>query len=136
MNKILCVDDDPVTLMFCKSIIKKNYFAIEIDTAMDGQEAIDYYKSLSKSLNAENTSYPDLIFLDLNMPIMNGWEFLDEFVKSYHFIFPKTKVVILTSSIDPKDEEKANIYSIAIAFFSKPLTNEMIQELKKHFNQI
>ncbi len=133
MKKILCIDDDPVTLMYCMGIIRKNSSATEIASARNGQQGIDYYKTLLNSPEADKSNYPDLIFLDLNMPIMNGWEFLDEFVKSYYAKFPKTRVVILTSSIDPKDEERASEYSIAIGFLSKPLTGTMLDDLKVLF---
>jgi CheY-like chemotaxis protein len=119
--------------MYCKGIIKKNSFATEIASAMNGQQGIDYYKTLLNSPEADKSNYPNLIFLDLNMPIMNGWEFLDEFVKTYYVQFPKTKVVILTSSIDPKDEERASEYSIAIDFLSKPLTGTMLNDLRTLF---
>jgi CheY-like chemotaxis protein len=130
MKKILCIDDDPVTIMFCTGIIKRNSFAAEVVSALSSKKAIEYYASLQKSSIEDKEDYPELIFLDLNMPIMNGWEFLDEFVKTYFSDFPKTKVAILTSSIDPKDEERAADYSIAISFLSKPLTAKMLNELK------
>lgn len=133
MKKILCIDDDPVTIMFCTGIIKRNSFAAEVVSALNGQQAIDYYASLQKASAEEKEHYPELIFLDLNMPIMNGWEFLDEFVKTYYIDFPKTKVAILTSSIDPKDEERATDYTIAIDFLAKPLTAKMLNEIKTMF---
>jgi CheY-like chemotaxis protein len=131
MNKIFFIDDDPVTLMLCSSIIRRNSYAKDVVSAKNGQVAIKYYESLVKSPEEEKVNYPELIFLDLNMPVMNGWEFLDEFVKTYYQIFPKTKVVILTSSIDPADQERACNYPIAIAFRSKPLTIKMLAELNK-----
>jgi CheY-like chemotaxis protein len=136
MNTILCIDDDPITLMFCSTIIKKNSFALNVVSAMNGQQAINYYADLVKKTEEEKKHYPELVFLDLNMPVMNGWEFLDEFVKTYYTYFPKTKVVILTSSIDPKDEERATNYSIAIDFLSKPLTNRMLVDLKELIHSI
>jgi CheY-like chemotaxis protein len=129
MNKIFFIDDDPVMLMLGQTIIKRTSYAKEVVTAQNGQEAIEYYAHLSNASKEEKSNYPELIFLDLNMSIMNGWEFLDEFVESYYSVFPKTKVVILTSSINPKDEEKSHEYSVVTDFCTKPLTSKMLTEL-------
>ncbi|RYF90086.1 MAG: response regulator, partial [Chitinophagaceae bacterium] len=74
-NKILCVDDDPITLMLYKMVVAKSGFATQIDTATNGEEALHYFDRILE----ESDDYPKLIFLDLNMPIMSGWEFLDIF---------------------------------------------------------
>lgn len=131
MNKVFFIDDDSTTRMICTSIIKKNSFAKEVVTAKNGQYGIDYYDSLLKSSEEEKNNYPELIFLDLNMPVMNGWEFLDEFMKNYLQDFPKTKVLILTSSVDPADQKRSTNYSIVIGFQSKPLTKKMLLDLSK-----
>ena len=73
LERILCVDDDPITLMLCKKVIEKSTFSKEIDTAVNGEDALKYFDNLITT----KAKYPQLIFLDLNMPIMNGWEFLD-----------------------------------------------------------
>jgi CheY-like chemotaxis protein len=133
MNKIFCIDDDPVTMILNKIIITKSSKDINIESAVDGLEAINYYASLVNSSEEERLNYPELIFLDLDIPYMYGWDFLDEFIKKYYPFFPKTKVVILTSSINPKDEERARKYSIVIDFFSKPLTFSIFNKIKKSF---
>ena len=80
---ILCVDDDPITLMLSKMVISRSLFAKEIVTAQNGEEALNYFDELRlNNLGTEINSYPRLIFLDLNMPIMGGWEFLDLFSKT------------------------------------------------------
>ncbi|MDW3502850.1 response regulator, partial [Escherichia coli] len=74
---------------------------------------------------------PELIFLDLNMPVMGGWEFLDNFIKKeYQEFNTKTKVIVLSSTIDPTDIEKSKTYPIVIDFLSKPITKEMLEDLK------
>lgn len=80
LDKILCVDDDAIALMLCKMVLSKNSFSTEIATATNGEEALNYFKNLKKTIT-ENPSIqiPQLIFLDLNMPVMGGWEFLDHF---------------------------------------------------------
>ncbi|WP_447637759.1 response regulator [Flavobacterium microcysteis] len=128
LHKILCVDDDPITLMLYKMVIAKASFTEEIITAKNGQEAMDYYTNLKAS---NETCCPELIFLDLNMPVMGGWEFLDNFIKKdYQEFNTKTKVIVLSSTIDPTDIEKSKTYPIVIDFLSKPITKEMLEDLK------
>ncbi len=130
-TKILCVDDDAITLMLCKKVIAKAEFASQIETSNNGEEALQYFENLKKEKEANNIiSEPQLIFLDLNMPIMNGWEFLDIFSKSdYYTIFPEVKVIVLSSTIDPRDIEKAKQYPMVLNFLSKPITIEMLKSI-------
>ena len=93
IKKLLCVDDDKITLTLIKLIVSKASFAEEIITKMNGKEALEYYSDLSA--NTEMETYPELIFLDLNMPIMGGWDFVDEFAKTFYKKFSQTKIIIL-----------------------------------------
>lgn len=133
LDLILCVDDDPITLMLCKMVISKSSFAKEIITAQNGEEAINYFDDLKlNNLGVEIKKYPSLIFLDLNMPVMDGWEFLDQFTKNeYTSIFKNTKIIVLSSTIDPKDIEKSKTYPMVIDFLSKPITKEILEDLKE-----
>lgn len=127
LNKILCVDDDPITLMLCRKVISKSNFARHTDAAQNGEDALHYFDNLI--LN-KTDDYPELIFLDLNMPVMGGWEFLDNFSKTYANFFSETKVIVLSSTIDPQDVEKAKTYPMVLDFMSKPITIEMLEQLK------
>ena len=135
LDLILCVDDDPITLMLCKMVISRAAFAKEIVTAQNGEEAINYFDEIKlNNLGTDITKYPELIFLDLNMPVMGGWEFLDHFSDAgYADLFPKTKVLVLSSTIDPKDIEKSKNYPMVIDFLSKPITKEMLEDLRNMF---
>ncbi|WP_225318071.1 response regulator [Flavobacterium luteum] len=95
---ILCVDDDPITLMLCKMVISKSSFSKEIITAQNGEEALDYFDNLKlNNLGVTIKDYPKLVFLDLNMPIMDGWDFLDHFsTEEYTSYFKDTKVIVLS----------------------------------------
>jgi CheY-like chemotaxis protein len=126
VKKLLCIDDDKVTLTFIKLVVKKASFAEDIITKMNGKEAIDYYSELSVTPLED---YPELIFLDLNMPVMNGWEFLDEFTTNYYPKFNKTKIVILSSSTAQSEKAKAQNYPMVIDYLSKPLTINALKTL-------
>lgn len=132
LEKIFCVDDDAITLMLCKKVIERVSFAQEVLTAKNGEEAINYFKDLAQQYNADpNLSYPKLTLLDLNMPVMNGWEFLDNYLLlDYQNTFKEAQFIVLSSTIDPNDVEKTKNYPMVIDFLSKPITKEMLEELK------
>jgi len=133
LDLVFCVDDDPITLMLCKMVINKAAFAAEIITAQNGEEALNYFDDLKlNNLGSEIKKYPQLVFLDLNMPVMGGWEFLDHFANEEHKkLFPNCKVIVLSSTIDPDDIKKAKNYPMVLDFVSKPITKELLEELKK-----
>lgn len=134
LDKILCVDDDPITLMLCKKVVEKAQFAKEIDTANNGEEAINYFDALYlEKKNNVSIVYPKLVLLDLNMPVMDGWEFLESFkTKNYLNVFDLTRFIVVSSSIDPNDINKAKTYPV-IGFISKPVTKDMLENLKTQF---
>lgn len=128
LDLILCVDDDPITLMLCKKVIVKASFSTEIITAKNGEEALKYFDSIINK--QEENKLPQLIFLDLNMPVMDGWEFLDNFNTEKYSAVNSTKIVVLSSTIDPEDLEKSKKYPMVIDFLSKPITTNMITYLQ------
>jgi len=131
LDTILCIDDDPITLMLCKMVITKASFSNEIATAKNGEEALKYFNTLKQTNSNSNLiKHPQLIFLDLNMPVMGGWEFLDSFATADYSDYNDTKVIILSSTIDPEDLEKSKKYSMVIDFLSKPISKEMLEYLK------
>ncbi|MBC5836589.1 response regulator [Flavobacterium muglaense] len=128
LDLILCVDDDPITLMLCKKVIQKSLLSKEIITAQNGEEALEYFKNLN-DLKSQNTAVnlPQLVFLDLNMPVMGGWEFLDEFNTTHYKHVNTIKIVVLSSTVDPDDLEKANTYPMVLDFLPKPITTSMLK---------
>lgn len=131
LNKILCVDDDPITLMLCKKVIERTSFAQEIVTAQNGEEAFQYFKKIIGEIkNGVAIEYPKLVLLDLNMPVMNGWEFLDAYSKNKYQDLLTSKFIVLSSTIDPDDVNKSKGYKMVIDFMSKPITTEMLESLK------
>lgn len=127
LNKVLCVDDDPITLMLCKKVIERVNYTKEVNTAKNGEDALEYFSELK----INEIEPPELVLLDLNMPIMNGWELLDKYLElEFNLIFTKTKFIVLSSTIDPSDIEKSKSYPMVIDFISKPITKDILAELK------
>lgn len=133
INKVFCIDDDPITLVLCDMVIKKSEFAKEVITAKNGKEGLAWFSAYFSKNNSEpKQKPPEIIFLDLNMPVMNGWDFLEDYLMKYAERAPDTKVIILSSTVNPEDFLRANRYDIVIDFINKPLTAEGLRELREH----
>ncbi len=133
LDKVLCIDDDQITLVLCEMIIKKHGFAKEVISAGNGKEGIAWFSNYFKLLKSgEKITPPELIFLDLNMPVMNGWDFLEDYLMKYADRLPDTKVAILSSTVNPEDFSRANRYDIVIDFINKPLSIEGLDGLMEN----
>lgn len=131
INKVLCIDDDQITLVLSDLVIKKSGFANEVVNAFNGREGIQWFSNHFKSKPAANDA-PQIIFLDINMPIMNGWDFLHEYEMKYADRLPDTKVVIVSSTVNPEDFSIANKHALVIDFLHKPMTIEGLTELMEN----
>jgi CheY-like chemotaxis protein len=116
---VLLVDDDPIATYLNKGLIKKLNIAKEIAVAGNGQEALNKIQELGPS------NCPDLILLDINMPVMNGFEFLDHFYKLTIPGIDKIKIIVLTSSNGFKDITDMNKLGVK-KFITKPLKEQVI----------
>lgn len=130
IRKVLCVDDDTISLTISQLLLKRTGFAAEVDTVIDGSEALDYFEKLFTTDPDPVGNAPELILLDINMPVMNGWEFLEEYNPRYAGKLTNTHVVILSSTIDPEDFALSKQYPVVKQFISKPLSIENLEELK------
>lgn len=117
------IDDDPIYIFGTKRMMEIANYCEKFLVFENGKEAINGLASILSS----NAKLPEVIFLDLNMPVMDGWDFLEEFGKIQA---PQNVVIyILTSSIDPADTERAKQYSNVDSYLVKPLTLNKLKEL-------
>lgn len=132
LGSILLVEDDNITNFINKRLISKLEVAEDIRVATNGAEAISFIR---KRLSC-NDSCPELIFLDINMPVMDGFEFLQEFKRLQFEQKENVVIVVLTTSTNQNDIEKLK-NSGNTDFINKPLTKEKIQTIvEKNFSHI
>ncbi len=126
---ILLIDDDSINNFLNRRLLAKMDLADNIEIANNGREAIDYIDEYCKSNNAsEKKCCPELILLDINMPVMNGFEFLSTFQTLDVYDHTKVKIVVLTTSSNEKDTLKIRDFGIT-DYITKPLTVEKIQNV-------
>ena len=135
INCILLIDDDEPTNFLSQMIIEEADCAEEVQVAYTGNEAIDYLTSRgTSSLSQGSYPRPDLIFLDINMPAMNGWEFLQKYNTLEKEHKGNIVIIMLTTSLNPDDRLKSKEFPDVSGFENKPLTKEKLNTLlMKHF---
>jgi response regulator RpfG family c-di-GMP phosphodiesterase len=119
---IIMIDDDPIFNFIYTKMIKKLNIDAEITTHFDGKYGMEYLK------NNYKTDKQFVIFLDINMPIMNGWEFLEE-IEKLEYVTENIAVYMVSSSTDQDDIDKARNYKYVKRFLSKPLMIETLKEI-------
>ncbi|MEC5143722.1 response regulator [Chitinophaga sp. 212800010-3] len=125
INTIFIVDDDPIHQQIAKIMIERQAISSHIRVFSDAQDVLDFIREHA----GDKEALPDLILLDLNMPVMDGWEFLEEYA-SFHNQLPKSiRIFVLTSSIDEKDKERVGHYKFVTGYLTKPLSKEIIAHL-------
>ncbi|HKL37080.1 MAG TPA: response regulator [Salegentibacter sp.] len=117
------IDDDKIYVNLVKKIIEIKKLSENLLIFKNGMEALDHFKLILE--NATEDVLPDIIFLDINMPVMDGWEFLNEFIKIKNNFDKKITLYVVSSSIDPRDLERAKSFNLVTDYLIKPI------ELKK-----
>ena len=132
INSVFIVDDDSITIFGLRKLLAKFSSELLVNEFRNGRQALDAILALLQ----KKQMLPEVIFLDINMPVMDGWAFLDEFLK-----LPNTggvHIKIITSSIDIRDREKWQSYvkktGHHIDFITKPIYELNLQDVTRNMN--
>lgn len=124
-TSFIVVDDNRTNNLICEFAIRKSKSDAQVKLFTDPEVALEYIKSRHVP---DEGGTATILFLDINMPSMTGWNFLDELKKLGQEVFGKFAIFILTSSVDERDKEKALSNPLVTGFLSKPLTVRHVQE--------
>lgn len=127
LNKVLLIDDSEATNYMNCYFFEKLGVCNEIHTALNGQKGLDYLAAIPKE--KWNTDVPDLIMLDIKMPVMDGFDFLDEYEKFPLEMRASIVTVLLTTSMSIEDRDRAKEYESVRSFMNKPLTVQQLKEM-------
>jgi CheY-like chemotaxis protein len=119
-HSIILVDDDPINNLINRRLISKLKLTPKIEEFLEAERAIERIREIDNNDNI-------LIFLDINMPVMNGWDFLNQYMKE--FKLREDKIIVLSSSIDFQDRQKAKEFACVEGFIEKPLSPEKIKNV-------
>jgi len=118
--RIFIIDDNQIDLLISRKLLLKNKADLEVQEYVQAQQAL-------ADITGQSSNNPDVILLDLNMPEMDGWEFLEALKAAQ--VQSNVKVYVLTSSLDDRDRTKAKNYEVVAGYLTKPLNDVAIQNI-------
>lgn len=127
LHSIFIVDDDPIHQQITEIMLDRLSISNVVTKFSDAQDVLEHIRAQCNNAS----ELPDVILLDLNMPVMDGWEFLEAFSQVRPTLIKHIKVYVLTSSIDEKDKERVSQFTFVEGYLTKPLTNDVILSLGK-----
>jgi CheY-like chemotaxis protein len=127
---VMLIDDNEIDNLINQKIIEASNICKNILTHSSGKSALEFLRNIEQLKDTSSTVLPELIFLDIDMPLMDGFQFLEEFDKLGDVIKASCKVIMLTSSINPQDMGKARKYTYVRQYINKPLTQDSLKKLE------
>lgn len=124
-DSVCIIDDDHIFIYGVKRLMEETSFCDDLIVYQNGQDALNELKDRA----SQGEDLPSIIFLDLNMPMMTGWEFLDEYLQIEDRDPTDSKVYIVSSSIDPKDLLRIKDYNVIRNYILKPVTSDDLQNI-------
>lgn len=126
IEKVCIIDDDSIFIYGAKRLMKETNFCENLTVFNNGQDALESFHDILKA----GEELPFILFLDINMPIMTGWEFLDSFIEIVGRTNATVSVYIMSSSVDPRDLDQVLNYPIVKGYILKPLTPKDLQKIQ------
>jgi CheY-like chemotaxis protein len=124
MARVLVIDDDEINNFTVDAILSRTDFVDEYEIKDSGWNALEYLQEAE-----DKQAYPDLIFVDINMPEMDGYEFLERYEHRFWNKHVGTRVYMLSSSISEADKEKALSYRCIYEYITKPLNRNKLSKI-------
>ncbi len=126
---VMLIDDNEIDNLINQKMIEAANICDHIYTHSGAKSAIEFLKNIEKLGEVGQHVLPEVIFLDIDMPLMDGFQFLDEFDKLSEDTKTHCQIVMLTSSINPQDVNKSHKYSCVKQYINKPLTQKNLEKL-------
>jgi CheY-like chemotaxis protein len=127
---VMLIDDNEIDNLINQKIMEASSICKTILTHTSGRSALEFLRNMEKLPNATALGLPELIFLDIDMPLMDGFQFLEEFDKLNSSTKEYARIIMLTSSINPQDMSKSRRYDFVRQYLNKPLTQEGLRKLE------
>ena len=125
MKHVVLIDDDEISNFVNSQLLLQTRFVDDVKSIESAEGAIEYFAEVQ----AGNAPLPDLVFVDIRMPVMDGFSLADEILRLYPSLNGKILFYFLSSSLDPKDEQRANNNALSSGFFRKPLSKAYMEEI-------
>ena len=128
-STVMLIDDNEIDNFINQKMIEGCNFAEQIYIHTSSRSALEILNNFARADSIPEKLIPDIVFLDINMPIMDGFQFVEEFRKMPSRIKEQCRIVMLTTSIDPSDKERCDEDNLIEKFISKPLTEKYLGEI-------
>ncbi|MCW3078335.1 MAG: response regulator [Bacteroidetes bacterium] len=125
----MLIDDNSLDNFINEKTLEANYFAKVIYTNTSATSALEFLKNISAADKNPNGIFPEVVFIDLNMPLLDGFQFIEQYKSKIEPSSKTPRLVILTSSVSVKDQHRAAALGKEIIFLHKPLTSSMLQSI-------